>query len=290
MEHIIDLPQDKYFIVKLLKVPIELDLYEIVDALKGKLRSILSIFRVFDYVNQRRCDDVVVVLRDEMEYKTLDVMRIIFVKNHEIHLEFRYWCFGAASRPKCIVGSNFNELIPSPVSLKISNLTEVSRITSIYLSKILIAFESSNQKDVTGISFLYNDKRDSIRPFGFVAFSNAKSMLKFHKQRVRVWEEILFCEESLRVPVLLSEHNKTMLKPNPAQFSEDVCNANLLSGTALLRVASNSSLFNAVEAMEINKDNEKSIQEEKDDESDKESILSINCDYDIDEDLNLVKK
>jgi len=292
MEHILErLPQENHFIVKLLKVPTEHDLYVIVDAIKGKLHSVLGIYRIFDYVHQRRCDEVVVILRDEMEFKTLQEIKVILIKNLEIHLDFKPWCFGAASRPKDFLNSALNEYIPSPVSLKISNLTEVSRVTTPYLGKILLGFESTDDRDVTGITFLYDNKRDSIRPFGFVAFSNVKSMLKYHERTIRVWDEFIKCEASLRVPVLLSEYNKSMLKPNPAQFTEDISNANLLNMIALQRAVSNSSLAQAIGLLQIRESFENIVVEPmEEDASDADSILSLECDYDFDENMNLIKK
>jgi hypothetical protein len=291
MEHIqIPMPQEVNYLVKLRKVPIELDLHVVVEALKGKLASMLGIYRIYDYANNRRCEDILIVVRDELEYKVLQEMGVLLVRGREIYLEFPTFCLGAASKPK----QHNNQFPPAPISLKIANLTEISRITTHYLEKILIGFESLNVGQISGLTLIYDRKKDSIRPFGFMTFTNEASMLQYHKQRVRVWDEIFSCESSIRVPVLLSEHNKFMIEENPAQLTVEMCHANLLCGIALEPIASNSSLVEAIASMQIDagiqQPNEEQPQAMEHDVSDSESILSIEIDYDFDENMNLVKK
>jgi hypothetical protein len=281
------LPLEEALAFKLLKVPVEHDLYKIVEALKGKLRSILSIYRVYDYTNQQRCNEVIVILRDELEYRVLREMKKVLIGSQEIEMDFKRSYFGSANCSKYITDSNERNIGPSPISLKIAKLTEVSRITTDYLSKILLAFESTDNRDVTGITFTYDNKRDSIRPFGFISFSNINSMLKFHGKRVRVWEEFVDCEGSYQVPFLLSEPNMVLLKENPKEFRHDICQANQLNDTPFYNTELRTTLPSAINQMQIDDSAAANTEEYM---SDDESILSIDLDYDFDEDFNIIKK
>lgn len=278
---------EKAYSIKLLKVPVEHDLYVIVEALKGKLQSILSIYRVYDYNNQQRCNEVIVIVRNELEYLALKEMKRVLIGTQEIELDFKVSYFGSANWAKYISDDNNHSIGPSPVSLKIAKLIEVLRITTIYLSKILLAFESTDNRDVTGITFAYDKKRDSIRPFAFISFSNLDSMLKFDGKHVRLWEEIVKCERSNQVPFLLSEPNMLSLKENSKIFSNDICQANQLNDVQYFNSSRESSLPPAIEAMQI--DETTNIQHEEP-MSDEESVLSIDIEFDFDEDFNLVKK
>jgi hypothetical protein len=281
-----------YFIVKLLRVPVEIHLNEILRALQGKLESILSIYRIYDYVNQRRCDEVVIIIRNAIEYQALKEMQSILINQHEVRMEFRNWFFGAASRPNPITQSDDFDIGPSPISLKLSGLKQVSTATTPYLLKLMTAFESWDNRDVTGITLIYDAWRDSIRPFGFVAFTNKASMMQFHMQRVRIFDEHIDCEASTRVPILLSEANRILLTPNPALFTTELCAANQLNDTNLERADSQLSLAAGVEDMNIDDDSnsDELLENEEVDESDQESVLSLDCNYDVDEDMNIVDK
>lgn len=285
------------FIIKLLRVPVELHLNEVLAALQGKLKTIMSIFRIYDYVNQQRCDEVVLTIRDPLEYQALKAMQTILIGHHEVRLEFRDWYFGAASRPTFIATADAAEIGASPISLKLSGLTEVSRVTTEYMLKIMTAFESWDNQNITGITFVYDAWRDAIRPFGFVAFVDVKSMMQFNNQVVSIFDEHISCAASVRVPILLSEPNKVLLEPLPAMFSKELCDANLLNDTPLARSGSQSSLAAAVEAMNIDEVlfsdeplGSEEIEFQHDVESDNDSILSLDFSYDFDENMNLVKK
>ena len=291
------IPMAEAYIVKLVKVPIELALHEIISSLKGFLKSLLSIHRIFDYVNQLRCDEVVLTIRDEVEFKALKEMQSVMIGNHVVNLLFDEWRFGAASRTEPNASNGNAEIGPSPISLKLSGLTQVSRITSIYLLKLINAFESWESKAVTGIKLAYDNNRDAIRPFGFIAFADANYMMRFHAQTVNIFQEQIECIASLRVPVLLNETNKALLDPKPVILNKELCDLNQLNATPLARVGSHSSLIAAIQAMDLDEPivSNESLESEETlvdwtCDNDNESVLSIDLSYDFDEDCNLIKK
>lgn len=272
---------------KLLKVPVEHNLYFIIDALKGKLQSIMSIYRVYDYINQQRCNEVIIIIRSELEYLVLKEMQRVLIGKQYIELDFTPSYFGSANCSKYMADSQECDLGPSPVSLKINKLTEVSRITTIYLSKILFAFESKEERDVTGISFSYDKKRDSIRPFGFVSFNNSNSVLKYHGKCIRLWEEIVECERSCHIPFLISKPNMVLFKGNSKEFNLDICQANQLYSLQTFSTSLLDSLPSEIKDLKVNEPTNVDTDEQM---SESESILSIDFDYDFDEDLNFIKK
>ncbi|KAL7016116.1 hypothetical protein ACKWTF_016829 [Chironomus riparius] len=286
------------FIVKLLEVPVELSLYNIVDALKGDLKSIISIYRIYDYINHQRCNEVVIIVRDIFEYKEFRERQHFVIGLNEIQLLFDDWYFGAASRSTSILNIGEPTLSLSPISLKLSNLTEVSRVTSFYLIKLLTAFESWDSNGVTGISLSYDGWRDAIRPFGFIAFKDLRTMMIFHSQQVRIFDEFINCEASTRVPILLNASDKELLVESPAMFTEELCNFNILSKTSLVRDESQLSLAERIEAIHINQSDDgndivvaaEPIVESMQCISDSESILSIDLHYDFDDDMNIVER
>ena len=90
------------------------------------------------------------------EYREFRDKQNLFIGDQGIQLVFKDWHFGAASRSINIANVNNQTLSPSPMSLKLSNITEVSRITSFYLIKLLIAFELWDTDSITGISLIYD--------------------------------------------------------------------------------------------------------------------------------------
>ena len=286
------------FIIKLIQVPVELSLHNVVDALKRDLKSIISIYRIYNYVNQYRWNEVVVIVRDVFEYNEFRERQNFFIGCNEIKLMFEDWYFGAASRSVSILNVGEPALSPSPISLKLSNLNEVSRVTSFYLIKLLTAFESWDINGVTGISLSYDVWRDAIRPFGFVAFKDFNSMMKFHSQQVRIFDDFINCEASSRVPILLNASDKVLVVESPVMFSEELRNLNMLNKIPYVRVDSQVSLAAGIEAMQLNESNnvndilleKESIVESMECISDNESILSIDYHYDFDDDLNLVTR
>jgi hypothetical protein len=281
-------PLKESFVFKLLKVPVEHDLYTIVEALKGKLSSIMSIYRVYDYENQQRCNEVVVVVRNELEYMTLKEMKRVLIKAQDVEMDFSTAYFGSATCSKYVKCNNEWDVGPSPISIKVDNLLEVSRITTIYLSKILLAFESTDNRDVTGITFLYDNKRDAIRPFGFVSFINVNAMLKYHKKHVRLWEQVVQCESSCQIPYLLSRPNMTLIQHNPKEFCKDICFANQLNSVQSFTSEMVTSLPSSINEMHIAETTSTTYDEPMSDSDD--SILSLELDYEYDDELNLVKK
>ncbi|KAL7045853.1 hypothetical protein ACKWTF_002362 [Chironomus riparius] len=267
------------FIVKLMEVPVELSLYNIVDALKGDLKSIISIYRIYDYINHQRCNEVVIIVRDIFEYKEFRERQHFVIGLNEIQLLFDDWYFGAASRSTSILNIGEPTLSLSPISLKLSNL---SRVTSFYLIKLLTAFESWDSNGVTGISLSYDGWRDAIRPFGFIAFKDLRTMMIFHSQQVRIFDEFINCEASTRVPILLNASDKELLVESPS----------------LVRDESQLSLAERIEAIHINQSDDgndivvaaEPIVESMQCISDSESILSIDLHYDFDDDMNIVER
>lgn len=280
------LPIQASYSFKLVRVPVELDLHTVLFALKGKLVTLVNAYRVCDYVNKQRCDEVFVTVRSKMEYDTLKEMKIVLIGQHEISLEFMNIYAGVATRFKYNNSSNDQEFGPSPVSLKLNELTEVYKFTTVYMIKILTAFESKNNKEITGLSLIYDEWRDSTRPFGFLSFMDKESMQKYHKKNVRMFEEYIYCEGSHQVPIVLSEPNKVLLGESPFKFTKEICAANMLHDTPLSRCGSHSSLTNAVESMIL----DESIPPIDDAHSDSESVLSLEFDYEFDEHFDLVKK
>lgn len=284
------------FIIKLVKVPVEFTLFEVVNALKGDLQTILSCFRVYKYADQEIGEDVFVSIRDIFEYKDFKEKESILIGNVVIKLEFDIWRFGAAS-------SSFDAIIgplvgPKPVALKISNINTVSRITTYYLMKLLTAFESFANRDITGLTLLYDVFRHEIRPFGFVTFNSELGMMRFNKQSVRIFDEIINCEASNRVPILVNEENQYLLDPFPVNLTQQLCDANLLNQAPLARCESNISLTLGMEELNLNDmniNNDEMVIDENslelnNDMSDTESILSIELSYDFDDNFNLINK
>lgn len=284
------------FIIKLVKVPLELTLYDVINALKGDLKTILSCFRTYNYADQEVGEDLFVLIRDVFEYREIKEKDRIAIGNSDIKLEFYCWRFGAASSSlDAFIGPAIG---PKPAALKLSNLTTVSRITTFYMMKLLSAFESFTKGDITGLTLLYDNFRHEIRPFGFIAFKSELSMMRFNLQSVRVYDEVLNCEASNRVPVLVNENNKALLDPFPVVLTKELCDANLLNNTPLARSESHMSLALGMGALNLNgtnyNNNEMLVDEiaieVRNDISDTESILSLDVDYDFDEECNLVNK
>ncbi|CAG9812160.1 unnamed protein product [Chironomus riparius] len=257
----------------------------------------MSIHRIYDYVNKMRCDEVVISLRDEFEFRVLKARQSVMIANNVVELVFKDWVFGVASRTEPVTSKGNAEIGASPSSLKLSGLTQVSRITTFYLIKLATAFEFWESKGVTGIKLIYDVERDAIRPFGFIAFAYVNFMKRFHAQKVNIYDEKINCEESLRVPVLLHEADKSLLDPMPVTLNKEICDANCLNATPLARVGSNSSLIVAIQAMDLDEptvSNEpvESIEALLDEtrDTDNDSVLSIDLSYDFDENMNLIKK
>lgn len=278
-ENVEKFPLQETYAIKLLKVPVEHDLYVIINALKGKLQSVMSIYRIFDYINQQRCNEVVIIIRSELEYLALKDMKKVLIGAQDVELDFPVSYFGSANCSKYITDTNQWNIGASPFSLKFSKLNEVSRVTTVYLGKILLAFESTDNRDVTGITFCYDNKRDAIRPFGFVSFSNLNSMLQFHGKRVRLWDEFVNCEGSNQVPFLLSKPNMILLREDSKSFTLEIAKANQLNAIQCHTNELEQSLSANLNEMQI----EEGLDDQMSDSSDSDSVLSLDCDYNFDE-------
>lgn len=284
------------FMFKLLRVPVELQLNEVVEAIKSRVMSIISIYRIFDYLNVQRCDEVLLVIRDPIEFAALQTLNTLFLGTHECILQFGNWRVGAASRSISDDNVLPDRIGSSPVSLKISGLLEIARVTTLYISRLLSAFESWESREVTGITFSYDWGRDCIRPFGFVSFASMNAMSRFDQQIVELFSERLACEASLRVPIVVNADDSALLDPIPVVLSNELIIANQLNSTPLARTGSQSDLAAAVMDMHLNEPVVSAVlleemidaQNEKE-PSDTDSVISLDQ-YDFDEDFNLVKK
>ena len=129
--------------------------------------------------------------------------------------------------------------IPQELNLSVvlrallGKLTPVSRFTSVYMYKLLYALDSLKGPDVTGITFVYDGFKDSIRPFCFITFNNGKHVFSYHKKSLFLYDRYLSGEASLGVPIMLSEFNKDLLPDRKTDLTEDLSRANLLSSFIL---------------------------------------------------------
>lgn len=268
-------PPGDLFNIKLVSVPIELELWHVVRSIQFKMKTLVAIYRAYDYVNQRRGGDIYVSIRSKVEYETLKQMRTIVIEGREIVLDFAELYVGTAIREEKVIEASDEQIGSSAIGLKLTDLREVSTITSIYVRKLLYAFESHNNRDIIGLNFIYDNRRDSIRPFGFIYFCRKSFALPFHGNNARMMGELLACELSTRTPIVLSGPNKSLMTTTPATFTADIRNANLLSDTnpvneeVLVEAVSELNLRDHVEEMQIDQD------------SDNNSILSLDFDYDL---------
>lgn len=277
---------DTIFTVKLLQVSTELSLWEVVREIQTKIRTIIAIHRVYDFMLHLKCDEIFVCLRDKVEYEALKEMGSILILGSPVNLEFKEFNVGAAIRPRYVTIAPAAEISKSPISMQIKKLTEVSIISSIYVRKLLHTFESLERDHVTGVNLVYDTNRNSIRPFGFICFANLRAMLNFHCRVVEVDEnEKLYCEGSYRVPVIVSEQNKEMIDTKPIPFNQDLCDANLLSGFAILRPNNNEqqAAARAGLAFEPDSNSDNTVGDPCDDDAD--SVLSLDLDTDFEQQL-----
>lgn len=258
------------------KVPVEIELSEIVTALLGQFKTIMGIHRVFDYENQTRVDCIFLHLRSEVEYDELKLMRSFNIRNHIIEINQSDWHLSSAViRDKQSLAAP-HRYYGSPVNLKLGNLTKVSIITSIYLKKLLLGFEYLSSSWITGLNFSYDDRQNEIRPFGFMSFVNRETMLTYHRRTIRILDENITCEECYRIPIVVSAGNRILLRETPPMFSDELKRANCLHDHIEVTASSNQhELERAISSL--------SITEAMEDDQDKESVLSLDCDEEFDD-------
>ena len=282
--------REKIYTIRMKKVPIELDLWAVVEALLGKLKSLIEIYRVYDHRNYSRCNEVFAIIRSSLEYAALKEMKTIFIAWYEIELEFHDYFAGTLLRPSNVITAAQDEIEGSSIGLKIDGLTEVSTVTSIYLRDLLHAFESKEKHAVvTGFNFVYDDRKDRIRPFGYVYFNDREVMLKYHKNLLRVDEKFYKCEASTRTPVILSEQNKSLIATLPATYSSQIGAANMLCGYSMIGNGSDLDISNQVNSMNLEVSSPTKDANETDPE-DNGSVISLDLDYEFDDELNIIPK
>lgn len=265
--------------VRFLNIPTEIELYTVVDELAGKLRSITQIYRIYDFANKRRCNDVIATLRCFIEYETLKLKEMVNIRGNQIKMDFSNIYVGSAWRSQT---PSKNEI--GPVQLQLNKLRKVSDATTSYVREILFGFESTNDRDVVGICLPYDKLSNTTKPFGFVTFNDINAITKYHNNGLRIFEDIYECEIGKRVPVILSENNTSLLKGNPPEFTTEISVANMLSDISL-----ESPEHSDTPATVGVADTLESVSGVEETMDDTESVLSIEF-YDFDEEFELIKK
>jgi hypothetical protein len=279
---------EEIYTFRMLGVSVLLDLWKVVEEIQNKLRTIIAIHRVVDHANNRRCEEIFISIRSPLEYAALKEMKFVNVDGNDIKLEFDVYYCGTAIRPSYVTWAPPGEINASSIGMKLSNLTAVSSITSIYIKKILFGFEILENATITGINLVYDQRRDATRPFGFLYFIDLQSMLKYHCHKFKLYDEIFYCEGSYRTPIILSERDKSLIDSTPATFNDQIGRANMLN-RKIETNDNDSELAAAVENINLNitEVNEGNSKEPIDED---ESILSCELDFDFDEDMNLIQK
>jgi hypothetical protein len=209
-------------------------------------------------------------------------MKVVNMLGHEVQVDCFNAVFRSAIRPNDLLNDTSLPIRSPPVALKLGKLREVSKFPIFYMRKILTAFESKHERDITGLSFRYDGLRDSIRPFGFLTFKDHESMIRYHKNGVRAFDEMFQAVESHHVSVILSEPNKHLLDTSNV-YSQPVHDANLICGIFCdLPVCSTQEDAGEAAGLEA----EATMNEEI---SDADSVISLSFGYDFDNDDKLIK-
>jgi hypothetical protein len=279
------LSPEEVYSIKLLKVQLEWDLNMIVYELVGKLKTMLCIHRVYDFIKKSRCDEVIIGIRSNLEYETIKAKRSVVIRGKEINVDASKLIIRSATRPNDLSTKSSEAINGAPFSLKIGKLREVSKFPVYYMWQLLTAFESGNRDYVIGLSFRYDGLRDAIRPFGFVTFKDRNSLKLYDKNGVNLFREHYECEESYHVPIIVSKFNEFLLTP-PIKYTQVLHDVNLISG-----VAQNQSVIQSVnDGMNANfsamPDNNEPFEEGASDDA--ESILSGDINFEFDEDCNVI--
>ncbi|KAG5671318.1 hypothetical protein PVAND_001522 [Polypedilum vanderplanki] len=212
-------------VLKILQVPIELTLSEIVNELSYQVKSMLGIHRTCDFNIKKKTHDVFIILRDKVEYETLKESPVVFIGTNRFDVACSNYAFGCGT-----IMPRYSRL-QAPVSIKLTGLAAISKKTTKYLTLLLNKFDDGK---VSGITTAYDERRNSLKPFGFVSFIDMEAAQIFQSTTVNINARNISCVMAHRVPAIVTEFNKAILKGGIQQsYTDEVHRANLLCGVLM---------------------------------------------------------
>lgn len=255
-------PRTELKIVKLVRVSTSHTLQEIVQESYYQIKSIISIYRVYSFEEQKATQDIYIAMRNEVEYRALLEAQVLWIGTDKVDVAFAEWGIGCGTMPSDSTIVNF------PVCMMIQGLRKVSKVPTFYIAKLLEELESDK---IIGISVVYDEKRDCIKPYGFVAFASKEAAALFNNKSFKVYNEPIICTYADRVPAIVTSWNKALLgKGIQQKYTNELHRANLLCAIP--------AVLPPHMRIEVNEGVKSGTQDDASDESD---TLSLHFDEDL---------
>lgn len=176
------LRRDKFVLIE--GIDSSLKLSEVVEELSPEMTSIVSIYRIFDYVRHLGSEQILLTLLDDGEYHAAVAARDEINKHNDFTIDFPDLIAGSARFPTNFVDMDENRFAIEPKPMYVYDLPKNHVNTSLYLVKLLHTIESV--ANVTGIKWNLDYNANATRNFGFAMLDDKQAVLRLAGQRIMV--------------------------------------------------------------------------------------------------------